>query len=153
MPKNYAPEIQALVRGIADGFDMARAIPKPSEGMVRPAVEIAERKHRDKKARLQILLNAKGRCVLCGKKITGPFEIEHGIPIALGGPDDDASIGPAHVECHAEKTRKRDIPQIAKAKRQHKKSFGERPPGKIQCRGFDRSRRRKMDGTVERVKL
>lgn len=69
--------------------------------------------------RLAIFQAADAICHLCGEKIDGTrerWEVEHPIPIAMGGSDDDADLRPAHVSCHARKT-KADATAIAKAKR------------------------------------
>jgi 5-methylcytosine-specific restriction endonuclease McrA len=56
-------------------------------------------------------------CALDGCDISHGLEIDHIIPLALGGADDDCQMVPLCREHHKEKTR-RDIWQIAKAKRQ-----------------------------------
>lgn len=68
-----------------------------------------------------------GRCHICGGKI-GPgeaWDLEHRIPLALGGEDDEANCAPAHRKCHAAKTAA-DIGQIAKSKRVRAKHIGAR---------------------------
>ena len=69
-----------------------------------------------------------GICGYCEEPIDGPYEIDHLLPLALGGADDDGgNTVPMHVECHRIKTfgRKRrreggDIHRIAKARRARK---------------------------------
>lgn len=92
-----------------------------------------------------------GLCHICGEVIdmdTQKMEVEHVIPIALGGRDDWPNLRPAHRACHAAKT-KTDVRQIAKAKRVSKKHTGEfRPPRRI-VPGSKASRfQKKLDGTV-----
>ena len=66
-----------------------------------------------------------GICGYCEEPIDGPFEIDHLLPLALGGADDDGgNTVPMHVECHRLKTfgRKRrreggDVHRIAKVRR------------------------------------
>lgn len=73
-----------------------------------------------------------GICHLCGAKIDGtrePWELEHIIPIALGGADDETNAKPAHVACHRAKTTQ-DVAQIAKANRVRAKHFGAKPSAK-----------------------
>ena len=46
-----------------------------------------------------------GICGYCEKPIDGPFEVDHLLPLALGGADDDGgNTVPMHVECHRLKT-------------------------------------------------
>ena len=66
-----------------------------------------------------------GICAYCEEPIDGVFEIDHLLPLALGGADDDGSnTVPMYVECHRLKTfgRKRrreggDVHRIAKIRR------------------------------------
>ena len=66
-----------------------------------------------------------GICGYCEEPIDGTYEIDHLLPLALGGADDDGgNTVPMHVECHRLKTfgRKRrreagDVHRIAKIRR------------------------------------
>ena len=66
-----------------------------------------------------------GICGYCEEPIDGAYEIDHLLPLALGGSDDDGgNTVPMHVECHRIKTfgRKRsreggDSRRIAKIRR------------------------------------
>lgn len=66
-----------------------------------------------------------GCCHICGGKIHvgEPWDLEHQIPLALGGDDDESNVAPAHVKCHRAKT-SQDVAQIAKANRVRAKHFG-----------------------------
>lgn len=67
-----------------------------------------------------------GICHICGEGINlarEKFEVEHVIPLALGGADSFANLRPAHIGCHAEKTAS-DVRKIAKAKRVRAKHDG-----------------------------
>lgn len=71
-----------------------------------------------------------GRCHLCHGKIDGTresWELEHIIPLAMGGADDETNVAPAHVACHRAKTTK-DAGQIAKANRVRAKHNGAARP-------------------------
>lgn len=74
-----------------------------------------------------------GRCHLCGCKVQvgERWELEHRIPLALGGPDDETNVAPAHKACHARKTVV-DAGNHAKAERVRAKHFGaaQRRPSK-----------------------
>jgi len=92
-----------------------------------------------------------GLCHICGQGIdldTERMEVEHLIPIALGGGDEWSNIRPAHATCHAAKT-KGDVTSIAKAKRVNLKHTGNfRPPRRV-VPGSKASKFKKcLNGTV-----
>lgn len=115
------------------------------------------RKSFSAKDRARIFAAHGGVCGLSGVKIGAgdAWHIEHRVPVALGGSNDDENLYPALVEPHALKT-KDDVKRIAKAKRQSgieggqaarraKRGFGliqsrnEWPKGqKLQSRGFQK---------------
>ncbi len=68
-----------------------------------------------------------GICHICGLKIQGKWEVEHVIPLALGGADEERNMAPAHQHCHAPKTAA-DVASIAKAKRQKANHIGIKKP-------------------------
>lgn len=82
--------------------------------------------------RLKLFEAAKGVCHLCEQRIQvgEKWEVEHVIPLALGGADDESNTSPAHVACHAPKTAA-DLGAIAKVKRIRAKHIGADKP-----RGF-----------------
>jgi 5-methylcytosine-specific restriction endonuclease McrA len=98
--------------------------------------------------RLRVFEKEGGLCHLCGFKIqTGQkWEVEHRIPLALGGADDESNWSPAHVDCHKEKTRE-DVASIAKAKRQKAKHIGIKARSSFPC-SRDSKWKRKMNGEV-----
>lgn len=53
----------------------------------------------------RIFLERNGKCINCGRQIraSDAWFIEHPESLALGGSDDDAALGPAHVKCKAAK--------------------------------------------------
>lgn len=68
-----------------------------------------------------------GRCHVCAGKITPgeAWEVEHVVPLALGGADDASNLAPAHKKgCHERKTREQDVPEIARAKRREARHLG-----------------------------
>ncbi len=114
------------------------------------------RKSFSAKDRLRIFTAHNGVCGLSGVKIKpgDAWHIEHRVPVALGGSNDDENLYPALVEPHALKT-KDDVKVIRKADRQagnkgqwarrQKRGFGliqsrnEWPKGqKLQSRGFQK---------------
>lgn len=80
---------------------------------------MTKRRSYSRKQRAEIFLSADGICHICAGKITSSiekWEVEHIIPLELGGEDGGSNLAPAHYKCHKTKT-KGDVKQIAKAKR------------------------------------
>lgn len=79
---------------------------------------------------------------------TRGWEIEHLLPLALGGADDDDNRKPAHRKCHLAKTRQ-DIKSIRKADRQRARYLGAKTPSRHPLPGGRDSKWKiKLDGTV-----
>jgi len=103
------------------------------------------------KRRAEIFRDAGGVCHLCCRRIAPnePWEVEHRKPLALGGTNDADNLSPAHVDCHAGKSRG-EIKIIRKADRQAKAHAGVKkkkpfPGGKLS------KWKRTLDGrTIER---
>ena len=69
-----------------------------------------------------------GRCHICGQKISGKgWDVEHVIPLAMGGEDGGSNLRPAHDACHGEKTAA-DLNDLAKVKRVRAKHLGAKKP-------------------------
>ena len=66
-----------------------------------------------------------GKCHLCDCKIGvgEAWDVEHIIPVGLGGDDDEGNCAPAHKACHKAKT-KTDKGTMAKANRVRAKHKG-----------------------------
>jgi 5-methylcytosine-specific restriction endonuclease McrA len=109
------------------------------------------RKHLSARRRAEIFNAHAGVCSLCNGRIQAveAWEIEHTIPVAMGGTDDAENLTVVHVKCHRAKT-KEDVGNIAKAKRREGRHMGfvtsKRPLPGSKASGW----RRRMDGTVER---
>jgi 5-methylcytosine-specific restriction endonuclease McrA len=102
------------------------------------------------KRRAEIFRDAGGVCHLCSRKIAPgeSWEVEHPKAIGLGGADDASNWRPAHVDCHAGKTR-HDVKIMRKADRQSKAHAGVKKT-RNPMPGSRKSRfKRRMDGTVE----
>ncbi len=69
-----------------------------------------------------------------------PHHYDHIIPDGIGGKNDLQNCAVLCLDCHGEKTNKRDIPIIAKAKRVRDKFEGRKKPRTI-------TRWRKFNGT------
>lgn len=105
-----------------------------------------KRKTLSTKARLELFQAHNGTCHVCGGKIQvgEAWEVEHVIPLALGGDDDTNNMAPVHKKvCHETKTREQDVPAIARAKRREAKHIGAKPK-----RPWHPTLRKKMNGEV-----
>ena len=76
--------------------------------------------------RLELFEAAKGICHICEIKIRvgEAWDLDHVVPLGLGGLDDEINMRPAHEKCHARKTSRQDVPDIAKSERVHAKHTG-----------------------------
>lgn len=108
-----------------------------------------KRKKLSKKQRLECFVKHEGRCYLCGIDIRPgeTWEVEHILPVGLGGDNGVDNLRPAHTKCHKPKT-KEDVGKMRKADRLKAKHFGaKQKTGSIP--GSKKSGwKRKMDGTV-----
>lgn len=83
-------------------------------------------------------------CGLCAVRIDpvrDKWALDHIIPLAAGGTDDDENLHPVHVRCHTKKT-EQDIERIAKINRVRAKHLGTKTKSQRGFRGW-----RKFDGT------
>lgn len=106
------------------------------------------------RVKLRVFRRYDGRCYLTGTKIrTGDaWDVEHVKAVGLGGENRERNLRPALKEPHKVKT-KADTARIRKADRQARAHLGLKPKPKrpLKSRGFDKTRRKRMDGTVERI--
>lgn len=76
-------------------------------------------------ARARVFLDHGGRCNVCTRRIAPgeEWDVDHELPLALGGADDASNWRPAHTSCHRGKGGKTasDIGRIRKADRAAKK--------------------------------
>lgn len=88
------------------------------QGSIETGGNETVRRSRSKRARLEIFNAAQGKCHICGRKIqvTEQWEVEHIIPLAMGGEDAGSNLAPAHKSCHRQKTNE-DLGNLARAKR------------------------------------
>jgi 5-methylcytosine-specific restriction protein A len=101
-----------------------------------------------------IFLDCGGVCHICGGKIAAceGWDIDHLIPLELGGQDDESNWRPAHRKCHRNKTAQADIPAIAKAKRRAMRHAGIRrkPGGRSFPTNRDQPWKKKITGEIVR---
>jgi 5-methylcytosine-specific restriction endonuclease McrA len=105
--------------------------------------------------RRAVLSQSGGICGACLNPLDGPVEIDHIIPLELGGDECLNNLQALHPACHREKT-KRDIKAIAKMRRLQAKArkkppdATQQPKRQIRSRGFDKTVRKLFDGRVVR---
>lgn len=102
--------------------------------------------------RARVFLAHGGVCAICTRKIAPgeDYDLDHVLPLALGGADEASNLVPVHVDCHRGKGGKTasDIGRIRKADRCAKKHVLKKKSRMAGSR--DSGWKRKMDGTVER---
>jgi 5-methylcytosine-specific restriction protein A len=103
--------------------------------------------------RLNLFLKRKGMCTACRRKIEAgkAWDIDHILPLALGGTNEPNNLQILCRPCHRAKTIQSDVPRIAKTKRLKARHLGARAPSIRPIPGSRRSPwKRKMDGSVVR---
>jgi 5-methylcytosine-specific restriction enzyme A len=75
--------------------------PKPWETSRRRENRTVSGWEEQRRAR-RVLDRYLGWCHLCGKP--GATEVDHVVPLAEGGPDDETNLAPIHDHCHRAKT-------------------------------------------------
>ena len=103
--------------------------------------------------RLNLFLMRNGLCAACAQKIEAgkAWDIDHIVPLALGGTNAADNLQILCRPCHRSKTTQSDIPRIAKTKRLKAHHLGARAPSIRPIPGSsDSPWKRKMDGSVVR---
>lgn len=95
-----------------------------------------------KAKRVRVFDAAKGICHLCGLpiRIGEQWEVEHVKPLWCSGADDESNMAPAHLDCHATKTKAEAAPR-AKTNAQRAKHILPAPPtgaNRLRSRGFQK---------------
>ena len=106
--------------------------------------------------RLSLFLKRKGICAACTQKIDAgkAWDIDHTLPLALGGTNEPNNLQILCRPCHRAKTSQSDVPRIAKTKRLKSRHLGARAPSTRPIPGSRRSPwKRKMDGSVVRRQI
>lgn len=113
---------------------------------------VTQRKPLTSKQRMELFVEHKGLCCICGLKIK-PVEAwidEHRSPLWRDGTNDLPNRGPAHVKCARVKTDK-EATERAKGRRIAEKHFGAHQSSSRPLPGTKRSGlKKRFDGTVER---
>jgi len=99
--------------------------------------------------RMRVLDRFERKCQLCFGEIgTKGFDLDHRVPLAIGGEDVESNLEPLCVPCHRLKT-KGDVGDIARAKRREAKHLGGRAPSRNPMPGGRASPyRKKISGEV-----
>ena len=101
--------------------------------------------------RLNLFLMRKGLCAACSQKIDAgkAWDIDHILPLALGGTNAPENLQILCRPCHRAKTTHSDIPRISKTKRLKARHLGARATSTRPIPGSRHSPwKRKMDGSL-----
>ena len=135
------------------GSETSKPKGKPSENKDDLFNRPQRRKTFSTSFRLSLFLKRKGLCSICSLKIDAgkSWDIDHILPLALGGTNDLENLQILCRSCHRSKTAKDDVPRIAKTKRLKARHLGARSPSTRPIPGSRRSPwKRKLDGSVVR---
>lgn len=109
------------------------------------------RRHISTTERERIWERFKRTCQMCFQPTDGRgFDLDHHIPLEIGGDDTEANLRPLCRPCHRLKTAG-DMTDIARAKRRRARHIGAKAPSSRPIPGSRASGlRKRMDGIVER---
>jgi 5-methylcytosine-specific restriction endonuclease McrA len=112
--------------------------------MIYTPITLKHRKSFSTKERAALFVEHGGLCHLCGGAIQAgqTWDVDHVIPLALGGTNDTSNLRPAHSRCHRGTGSKTsdDVKDISRADRLAQKHFGIRKPkGRWPKRSFPKA--------------
>jgi 5-methylcytosine-specific restriction endonuclease McrA len=112
--------------------------------------ETLRRRSLSTRERLDLFLEAKGQCQACGWQLRPGtrWEVDHVIPLALGGRDETSNLQVLCEPCHSGKTRTRDVPAIAKSARARARHLGAVRSSRPMPCGKASRWKRTMDGKI-----
>ena len=109
------------------------------------------RRNWSQRQRLALFIFANGACQACQIRLQPgqAWDLDHIIPLALGGADETQNLQVLCIPCHKDKTNQRDIPSIAKSVRSAAKHQGANSPSRHPM-PFGRQSiwKKKLDGTI-----
>ena len=118
---------------------------------IRIWIYAMRRRNWSQRQRLALFVGANGACQACQIRLQPgqTWDLDHIIPIALGGADETQNLQVLCIPCHKDKTNKRDIPAIAKSVRLEAKHLGAKSPSRHPM-PFGRQSiwKKKLDGTI-----
>jgi hypothetical protein len=117
--------------------------------------DTARRRRLSTRERLDLFLAARGRCQRCSWSLTPGtrWEVDHVIPLALGGRDATDNMQVLCSPCHGGKTRECDVPAIAKTARIRARQSGAWRTRRPMQGGRQSQWKKTIDGrVVERMK-
>jgi len=103
--------------------------------------------------RLNLFIERQGSCASCQSRIQAgkSWDIDHVLPLALGGSNAPQNLQLLCKPCHIQKTATLDIPMIAKTKRIKARHTGARAPSARPILGSRSTPwKKKMNGTIVR---
>ncbi|MHB2170243.1 HNH endonuclease [Alsobacter sp. R-9] len=126
----------------------AAPIRNPREAPMREAPH--RRRSLSTRERLDLFIAANGRCQRCGWALRPGtrWDVDHVIPLALGGRDTPDNMQVLCVPCHSGKTRRQDVPTIAKIARVRARHLGAARARRPMPGGKDSKWKRTIDGRV-----
>ena len=108
------------------------------------------RKNLSTTQRLTLFLAAQGHCQSCGWRLHPGtrWEVDHIIPVALGGTESPHNLQVLCKACHGAKTARRDAPALSKAKRMRARHLGASRPTKPMPGSRGSGYKKKVNGRV-----
>ena len=102
--------------------------------------------------RLHLFLRAQGHCQACGWRLSPGtrWEVDHVIPLALGGSNRPDNLQVLCAPCHGSKTARRDAPMLGKVKRVQARHLGARRSTNIIPGSRRSGLKKKVNGQVVR---
>jgi 5-methylcytosine-specific restriction enzyme A len=114
---------------------------------------MTDRKGISKIQRARVILAWHGRCAKCCKPLDIRTDIDHIVPVWLGGTNEDDNLRPLHVRCHADRTKidARDRAHVKRLNGTTAKRPGRKIPASangLRSAGFPQNLRKKLNGAV-----
>ena len=66
--------------------------------------------------------NGGWKCSSCGELLDETYEIDHTIPLSLGGEDSISNLTALHASCHSKKTIREEMERIEKRREEKRRS-------------------------------
>jgi len=66
--------------------------------------------------------NGRWKCSSCGELLDETYEIDHVVPLSVGGEDDISNLSALHASCHRKKTIREEMERIEKRREERRSS-------------------------------